>query len=135
MLKNDPKQAKKVAEWLSEGVQHKSHGKVIDYTEAHDVLRLNVEKISEKSKVWDCIWELYCRSILFLQNAGPAAAKLFESEKVFLTMNVQVMGAPRPMLPPQLPPSRPQQPPQMPLPRQPPPQPSPRLPSQPPTAP
>jgi hypothetical protein len=132
MLKKDPKQAKKVAKWLSEGVQYKSHGKVIDYTEAHDVLRLNVEKIPEKSKVWDCIWELYCRSILFLQNAGPAAAKLFESEKVSLTMNVQIMGVPRPMQPPQLPPSRPQQPPQMPLARQPPPQNSPRSPPQPP---
>ncbi len=90
MLKNDPDQAKRVAKWLSEGGKYKSHGKVINFDEAHDVLRLNVEKILPDSELWNNVWELYCRSILFLQNQGPNAAKLFESEKVSLTMHVQI---------------------------------------------
>jgi hypothetical protein len=98
MLKGDPAQAKQVAEWLSQGVKYKSHGKVIDYTEAHDVLRLNVEKIDQNSELWNNIWELYCRSVLFLQQQQNAA-KLFESEAVSLVMHIQLMQQPRP--PPQ----------------------------------
>lgn len=90
MLKDKPDQAKKVAEWLSQGVKYKSHGKVIDYAEAHDVLQLNVEKIDQNSEIWNNIWELYCRSVLFLQQT-PHAAKLFESETVSLVMHIQVM--------------------------------------------
>jgi hypothetical protein len=107
MLKDDPQQAKEVASALSEGVKYKSHGKVIDYAEAHDVLKLNVEKIAESSELWDNIWELYCSSILFLQQQGQSAAKLFESEKVSLTMHLQVMQLPQ-LLPPILPPQTPQ---------------------------
>ena len=94
MLKDKPDQAKRVAEWLSQGKKYKSHGKVIDYTEAHDVLQLNVEKIDQNSELWNNVWELYCRSVLFLQQQG--AAKLFESETVSLTMHVQFMQPSRP---------------------------------------
>jgi hypothetical protein len=96
MLKNNPQQAKQVADWLSQGVKYKSHGKVIDYNEAHDVLKLDVEKIPANSELWNNVWELYCRSVLFLQQQG--AAKLFESEAVSLTMHIQiqVMGTPQP---------------------------------------
>ena len=66
MLKNDLKQAKDVATWLSKGEKYKSHGKVIDFQEAHDVLKLNVEKMDRTSKLWSDIWELYCR-----QMQGP----------------------------------------------------------------
>jgi len=90
MLKENPEQAKEVSDWLSGGVKYKSHGKVIDYKEAHDVLKLNVERIPPESELWKNIWELYCRSTLFLQQQGPLAAKLFENEKVSLTMHVQV---------------------------------------------
>lgn len=103
MLKGDPEQAKRVAEWLSSGVKYKSHGKVIDYAEAHDVLKLNVERIEPKSDLWSSIWELYCRSTLFLQQQGPHAAKLFENEKVSLTMHVQVQPPQRPTQPIQIP--------------------------------
>ena len=113
MLKDDPEHAKQVAGWLSEGVKYKSHGKVIDYDEAHDVLKLNVEKIPPTSDLWNNVWELYCRSVLFLQQQG--AAKLFESEAVSLTMHIQlqVMGRPQPQprrampLPPAAPPMEP----------------------------
>jgi hypothetical protein len=91
MLKDNPAQAKEVAKRLSEGEKYKSHGKVIDYTEAHDVLKLNVEKIAPDSDLWNNIWELYCRQMLVLQvlqNQG--AAKLFENETVSLTMNIQI---------------------------------------------
>jgi ClpP class serine protease len=90
MLKDKPDQAKKVAEVLSQGVKYKSHGKVIDCAEARDVLKLNVEKIDQNSDLWNSIWELYCRSVLFLQQQ-PHAAKLFESESASLVMHVQIM--------------------------------------------
>ena len=119
MLRGKPDQAKQVAQWLSQGVKYKSHGKVIDYTEAHDVLKLDAEKIDQNSELWNSIWELYCRSVLFLQQQG--AAKLFESETVSLTMHVQLMQPSRPPQqarritypptgpPPEEPPQQPQQ--------------------------
>jgi hypothetical protein len=39
----DHKQAELVADLLSNGVTYKSHGKVIDFSEAKDVLKLNPE--------------------------------------------------------------------------------------------
>jgi ClpP class serine protease len=91
MLKGNPAQAKEVAKRLSEGEQYKSHGKVIDYSEAHDILKLNVEKIPPDSELWNNIWELYCRQMLLLQMLqGQGAAKIFESEAVSLTMSIQV---------------------------------------------
>jgi ClpP class serine protease len=100
MLKKDPKQAEAVAEMLSTGAAYKSHGKVIDFNEAKDVLRLNVERIEEKSELWSEIWELYCRSVHQLQQSR-GAAKLFESESISLSMNVeiQLVQAPRQMPP------------------------------------
>jgi ClpP class serine protease len=96
MLKDNPAQAKEVAKMLSEGEKYKSHGKVIDYTEAHDVLKLNVEKIPPDSELWNNIWELYCREMLLLQVLQhQGAAKLFESEAVSLTMSIQINIIPR----------------------------------------
>jgi hypothetical protein len=110
MLKDDPDQAEKVAKWLSEGVMYKSHGKVIDFDEARNVLKLNVEKIDPDSDLWTDIWELYCRSIHWLQqHQGQGAAKLFESESVSLVMNLQVRFEAR--LPPAGPPAPPLTPP------------------------
>ena len=86
--KDDPKQAKFVASWLSEGKKYKSHGKVIDYSEASDVLKLNVEKIDKDSPVWHKIWELYARSVQFVQQTG--AAKLFENDKVSMVVNIAI---------------------------------------------
>jgi len=57
MLKSNPGQATKVAEWLSEGKKYKSHGKGIDYDEAKNVLKLNVEKIDPNTPLWNKIWE------------------------------------------------------------------------------
>lgn len=93
MLKNDPQQAKRVAEWLSKGEKYKSHGKVINFDEAKNVLKLNVEKIDKKSDLWKDIWELYCRSFVFLQGR-PKAAKLFENESTSTTMNIEFVRAP-----------------------------------------
>jgi len=108
MLKNDPEQAEKVAQWLSEGKVYKSHGKVIDFEEAKNVLKLNVEKIDPNSELWNDVWELYCRSIHWLQqHQAQGAAKLFESESVSLTMNIQVFRAVRK---PPTPPTKPSQP-------------------------
>ena len=92
MLKDNPQQAKEVACALSEGIKYKSHGKVIDFEEARNELKLNVTKIPPNSELWDKVWELYCRSIAFLQQKENAA-KLFESEVVSLTMGLQIAFA------------------------------------------
>jgi ClpP class serine protease len=89
MLRDDHKQAEAVAEMLSTGAAYKSHGKVIDFNEAKSVLRLNVERIDEKSELWSDIWELYCRSLHQLQQSR-GAAKLFESESISLTMSIEI---------------------------------------------
>jgi ClpP class serine protease len=102
MLKNDPDQAEKVANWLSGGEKYKSHGKVIDYSEAKNVLKLNVEEIDKGSEMWDELWELHARSVQFLQQTG--AAKLFENEHVSLSMNIEAVGV-SPAGPPQPPPT------------------------------
>jgi hypothetical protein len=87
MLKKDVTQALEDAKLLSEGLKYKSHGKVIDFNEAHDVLKLNVTKIPMDSELWNTTWELYCRSVLALQQSG--AAKIFESESVSLNLMVR----------------------------------------------
>ncbi len=112
MLKDNHAQADKVAEWLSEGEKYKSHGKVIDFSEAKDVLKLNAEEIDKDSQLWDEIWELYARSVQHLQQTG--AAKLFENEHVSLGMNIEPIFAPRQSKPPVKPqqqatPSKPEQ--------------------------
>lgn len=105
MMKDAPAQAEKVAQWLSEGKKYKSHGKVIDFEEAYEVLKLNVEKIDPKSSLWDKVWELHCRSIIYLQQyQRQGAAKLFESESVSLRLSLQLIG------PPQQPPQQPRRP-------------------------
>lgn len=92
MLKGNKTQADKVAEWLSGGKKYKSHGKVIDFTEAKKVLKLNVDRIDPASALWSDIWELYCRSIAFLQKGQKVgAAKLYESASVSFTLNLQIM--------------------------------------------
>lgn len=132
MLKNNKKKAVKVAEWLSEGKKYKSHGRVIDFEEAHDILELNVERIDPKSGLWNDIWELYCRSVAFLQqHQRQGAAKLFESESVSLMLHLQLqMAQPPSRPPPQVPPMRqPRQRPAPNIPRQPAPKPTPSKPS------
>ena len=52
MLKNGNKQAEQVAAWLSDGQTYKSYGKVIDYVEAKNVLKLNAEPINPDSELW-----------------------------------------------------------------------------------
>jgi hypothetical protein len=96
----------------STGEKYKSHRKMIDFDEAKNVLKLNVEKIDPNSALWTDIWELYCRSIHYLHvGQQTGAAKLFESDSISLTMSIQavVVQAPRPPppLPRQLPPTPP----------------------------
>jgi len=104
MLKDDPQQAERVATWLSDGKTYRPHGKVINFEEAHDVLKLNATKLDRTTTIWDKIWELYVRSIHFAQQSG--VAKMFESEKVSLNMQieVQIKTMPRPSPPTQEPP-------------------------------
>jgi hypothetical protein len=106
MLKDDPQHATRVADWLSNGINYKSHGKVIDFTEAKEVLKLNVDKIPVNSELWNYLWELYVRSIEFMQRTKNAA-KLFESEFVSLTMQVELAAQAPSILPSQPPPAQP----------------------------
>lgn len=102
MLKNDPQQAEKVAKELATGEKYKTHGKVINFKEANDELKLNVELIDNQSELWHLIWELYLRSIQALQDTpGGMGAKLFESDSSSVTMNIQVV----PQVPAPQPPS------------------------------
>ena len=89
MLKDDVDHAKKVASWLSDGQTYKSHGKVIDFTEAKDKLKLNVEQIEPTSELWYLIWELYVRTEHELaKSTSTGAAKLYESELSSLRMSL-----------------------------------------------
>lgn len=111
MLKNDHTQAEAVAKSLSYGQNYKSHGKPIDFEEVKNVLKLVVDELSNTSPLWQKIWELFTRSTLFLQQHGNAA-KLFESNSVSLSMNVNlVIQQPPPQMPPQPPRQMPPQPP------------------------
>lgn len=92
MLKDNPKKAKEVARKLATGEEYLSHGKTIDYNEAKNILSLKVEKIDENSKLWEDIWELYCRSVLFLKDI-PNATKLFESDSNSLTLQLSIVKA------------------------------------------
>lgn len=107
-LRDNPKQANKVAKWLSEGKRYRSHGKVINYEECKNVLKLNVTSMDKNSDLWNLVWELYCRSIFYLQQTqSQGSAKLFENEKVSMSMNLmvqQVPGAPRKNQPIAIPP-------------------------------
>jgi len=110
MLRKDPKQAELVADWLSNGVNYKSHGKVIDYAEAKDVLKLDVDRIDPKSELWDLIYELFVRTMAFFQSpAGRNVIKTFESESVSLNAVIQLIGiaAQQPGQPPTQPPAKP----------------------------
>ncbi|MHA1405706.1 MAG: SDH family Clp fold serine proteinase [Candidatus Helarchaeota archaeon] len=89
MLKHDKDQAKLVAQMLSEGKVYKSHGKVIDFEQAKNVLKLNVEEIDRNSPLWKLIWELYCRCYVYLnKNNG---VNLFGSENIILTQKVKMI--------------------------------------------
>lgn len=110
MLKDNPRHAEQVAEWLSTGEKYRSHGKVIDFQEAHDVLKLTVDKLDKDSELWDHVWELYVRSVQQLQMSG--GAKLFENDRVSLTMNIEPVPLPprEPRQPSVSPPPRPERP-------------------------
>jgi ClpP class serine protease len=109
MLKKDPKQAIRVARLLSNGKQYKSHGQVIDFNEAKNVLKLNASMIDPSSQLWEDIWELYLRSIqLLMVNQAAGAAKLFESVTSSFVLNLQVQVIQRPPV------GAPSQPPQVP---------------------
>jgi ClpP class serine protease len=116
MLKSQPNQAEQVAQWLSEGQAYKSHGKPIDFEEAKNILKLNVDELSNASPLWQKIWELFTKSTVFLQNSGTA--KLFESNSVSLSLSVNIMMVQQPPPPPPQQPPRQQPPP--PPPQQPP---------------
>lgn len=87
MLRENPEQAEKVADWLSDGKTYKSHGKPIDFHEAQTTLKLNVDEINNESDLWQKIWELFLRSTQYLQVSN--SVKLFESTTNSLSMFFQ----------------------------------------------
>jgi len=108
VLKSNPSKVNEIVEALVGGARYKSHGQVIDYREAIR-LGLNVEFIEPKSELWTLLWELYLRSIHFL-NLSRNAAKLFETETSSITLNIEAIPAmPRPTSPSQSPAPSPSQ--------------------------
>lgn len=61
--------------------KYKSHGKVIDYKEARKI-GLEVNKIPKDTKLWERIWEVYCRGWNYLTQTD--SAKIFVSAGKFL---------------------------------------------------
>jgi hypothetical protein len=103
-----------VIEALVGGERYKSHGQVIDYTEARSLLGDRaVQLIDPKSDLWNLVWELYLRSIHHL-NSVPDAAKLFETESSSVTMHIKIEMRPPASTLPTPPPRPPQQPPTQP---------------------
>ena len=86
MLQSQPQQAEKVAKLLCEGIEYKSHGKVIDFNEAKINLKLNVELIDKNSELWRYIWELYLRCKLILEKSNGANLFAFEKEVIIQTV-------------------------------------------------
>jgi len=106
VLKNSASKVNEIVEALVGGARYKSHGQVIDHGEAIR-LGLNIELIEPKSEFWNLLWELYLRSIHFL-NLSRNAAKLFEAEASSITLNIEAIQAmPRPPSPSQPPASSP----------------------------
>jgi hypothetical protein len=77
MLSSRPWAARRVAEKLLNVEKYLSHGMVIDAGEAERI-GLTVEKLAPQDDLWSMIWELYCRSELFLRHTQQV--KLFETE-------------------------------------------------------
>ncbi len=86
MLKKKPKKATEIAKILGDTTKYKSHGKLISGKEAKK-LGLDVELLDKKSKIWNLIWEYYCRAELYLNETG--AVKLFENNCMSLTQGAQ----------------------------------------------
>jgi len=84
---------------LERAKTYKSHGKVIDYLEAKNVLKLNVEQINPDNELWFLIWELYIRSYQYMKTRGLDSAKLYESDQVSLMMNI-TLNLPQNLPPP-----------------------------------
>ncbi|KAA2282169.1 SDH family Clp fold serine proteinase [Candidatus Nitrosocosmicus agrestis] len=88
MLNDNPEQAKLVANWLSDGTTYRSHGKPIDFKEAKEKLKLNVDELDKDSDLWQKIWEVFLRTIYHAQVTNNA--KLFESKTNSLGMSVNI---------------------------------------------
>lgn len=89
MLKSDQVKAKKTAEDLAYAEKYTLHAHLIDWKEARDLLgEKNVIYSEPDNEEWKLYWEIYVRSVVFLEN--PALVKLFESENN--SINIQIMG-------------------------------------------
>jgi len=67
-----------------------SHGQVVNYAEARDLLKLNVEYLPPDDPLWEIIWELYVRSDMFCHQTQQA--KIFESESISMGLKIQMVG-------------------------------------------
>ena len=90
MLKDDHDQAEKVAKWLSDGQIYKSHGKVIDWREAKNVLKLNAECIRSESTLWNLVWKLYVQSVQDMKKRSSNTAKIIEGSDISLINTISL---------------------------------------------
>ena len=91
MLASDPAKAKEIAEALSDNSRWLSHGKRIGIREAVD-LGLNVTRIRKDTRLWNLLWEYYCRSQIMMN--ATRNVKLFETKDVGINFQASVRRRP-----------------------------------------
>ena len=86
--KEAEEQADRVIQFLSNVVEHITHGRLISAKELkkHTTPALNVVELTEQDEFWQLLWELYVRCEVFLKSAPPKA-KLIESSDVSMTLS------------------------------------------------
>jgi hypothetical protein len=83
MLNGKPDAAKDTAKRLANVETYRSHGMVIDASEA-EKLQLKVERQELESPLWQSLWRLHAQYDMFCRTNG--VAKVFESNRVSLVL-------------------------------------------------
>jgi len=80
----NPEQANKTATELINTEKYLSHGTVIDYKQASDELKLDVDYLPPDDPLWQMIWRLYCSYEIDMRD--EKLAKIFESMTVSIPL-------------------------------------------------
>ena len=86
MLAGRDQQADETVGILIGRTKYLSHGQVVNYREARDLLHLTVRYLDPRDELWELLWELYVRSDMFCHQTQHA--KLFENDTVSVGMRV-----------------------------------------------
>lgn len=86
MLAGRDQQADETVAILVGRTKYLSHGQVVNYQEARDLLHLNVHHLEPREELWELIWELYVRSDMFCHQTQHG--KLFENDTVSMGVRI-----------------------------------------------